>query len=193
MVSTRGRILAVVMVSVFIAHSDAVMLAQGNKPRTQPVTGFFRAAPVNAKLRTCEGLDGQYLEIRGHFSGAITSPDDPRLTGTLDFMAEPALVNLNTGLGTFRGRFRISDAVTGQHQAEGEFLTVVTDRGLNHGFAHGKVANIGDGPADNFFATFESVLDAALNVSGQFGFAGDIRTPAVIQGGHCTGAFQQVP
>ena len=32
-------------------------------------------------------------------------------------------------------------------------------------------------------------LDQNLNVTGQFGGTGDPRTPAVIQGGHCTGDF----
>jgi hypothetical protein len=192
MVSTRAQILAVVMVSGIIAQSNGVLLAQGNRPRTQPVSGIFTGSPVNAKQRICEGQDGTYLEIRGHFSGAITG-SDPRLTGTLDFMAEPALVNLATGFGTFRGRFHISDPATGRQKAQGEFLTVVTEASLNHGFAIGKVTNTGGGPADDFFASFTSTLDAALNVSGQFGGTGDPRTPAVIQGGHCTGAFTQVP
>jgi hypothetical protein len=139
----------------------------------------------------CEGQDGPYLEIRGHFSGVITS-SDPRLTGNLDFMAEPALVNLASGLGTFRGRFRISNAATGLQTAQGEFLTVVTEASLNHGFALGKVMNQ-SGPAADFFGSFESTFDASLNVSGQFGGVGDARTPAVVQSGHCSGPFTQVP
>ena len=192
MVSTRAKVLTLVICSGLLTQGYPAVHAQANRPRTQQVTGLFTGSPVNAQQRVCQGEDGPYLEIRGHFSGSIASPD-PRLTGTLDFMAEPALVNLATGLGTFRGRFRISDPDTGQHKAEGEFLTVVTEASLNHGFAYGKVANTGNGPADSFFATFESTLDPALNVSGQFGGAGDMRTPAVIQGGHCSGQFTKVP
>jgi hypothetical protein len=152
---------------------------------------MFSGAPVNAPQRVCDGQDGPYLEIRGHFSGVIVS-SDPRLTGTLDFMAEPALVNLATGLGTFQGRFRIADATTGMQKAQGEFFTVVTEAMLNHGFALGNLMSASGELADSFFATFESTLDQALNVRGHFGDTGDNRLPAVIQGGHCSGAFTQV-
>lgn len=107
-------------------------------------------------------------------------------------MAEPALVNLATGLGTFQGRFRIADATTGMQKAQGEFFTVVTEAMLNHGFALGNLMSASGELADSFFATFESTLDQALNVRGHFGDTGDNRLPAVIQGGHCSGAFTQV-
>jgi hypothetical protein len=115
------------------------------------------------------------------------------LAGNLEFMAEPALVNLTTGFGTFRGRFRIVDPTTGMQKAEGEFFSVVTEASLNHAFALGKVTNAGTEPSDDFFASFKSTFDASLNVSGQFGVSGDARTPAVVQGGHCSGPFIQIP
>jgi hypothetical protein len=192
MVSIRAQVLVIVMLSGVFAAGSVIALAQGNGPRTEPVTGMFTGSPLNAKQRICDGQDGQYLEIRGHFSGAITS-SDPRLTGTLDFMAEPALVNLTTGLGTFKGRFRVADPATGRQTAQGEFFTVVTNGGLNHGFALGHVMNAGAGSADGFFASFKSTFDPALNASGQFGGVGDPRTPAVVQSGHCSGPFTQVP
>lgn len=190
--SSRGvKMVAAVILSMAIVASGAVLIAQGNRPRTEPVTGLFTGSPVNAKQRVCEGADGAYLEVRGHFSGSIAS-SDPRLTGKLDFMAEPALVNLTTGFGTFRGRFQVSDA-TGRQTAQGEFFTVVTEGSLNHGFALGTVMNNGGGPADSFFARFDSTFDLSLNVSGQFGGGADARAPAVVQGGHCSGPFVQVP
>ena len=80
-------------------------------------------------------------------------------------------------------------------KAEGEFFSVVTEASLNHGFALGKVTNAGAGPSDQFFGGFKSAFDASLNLSGQFGGtgAGDDRTPAVVQGGHCSGPFTQIP
>lgn len=183
---------AAMLAAAIVAGADGVAIAQGNMPRTEPVTGMFSGSPVNARQRVCEGQDGPYVEIRGHFSGTIIS-SDPRLTGTLDFMAEPALVSLATGLGTFRGRFRVAEGATGKQTAQGEFFTVVTEGSLNHGFALGQVTNAGNGATDSFFATFESTLDTALNVSGRFGGAGDVRLPAVVQGGHCSGPFTQVP
>ena len=192
MSSRRVKIVAGIVLSAVLITSHVVLVAQGNRPRTEPVTAVFTGAPVNAKQRVCEGADGAYLEVRGHFSGAISS-SDPRLTGTLDFMAEPALVNLTTGFGTFRGRFRISDPATGKQTAQGEFYTVVTEGSLNHGFAIGTVMNAGNSAADSLFARFASTFDASLNVSGQFGAADDPRTPAVVQGGHCSGPFEQVP
>jgi hypothetical protein len=190
MLSTRPPASIVAILFALVAAGTSAV-AQGNLPRTQPVSGMFTGSPVNAKQRLCQGQDGMYLEIRGHFSGSITS-SDPRLTGTLDFMAEPALVNLTTGFGTFRGRFRIIDAATHMQKAEGEFFSVVTEGSLNHAFALGKVANAG-GASDDFFASFTSTFDPALNVNGQFGGSGDPRAPAVVQGGHCSGPFTQVP
>lgn len=185
-------VVAAVVLSATVGGATRTAIAQGNRPRTEAVTGMFTGSPVNARQRVCQGQDGMYLEIRGHFSGTITS-SDPRLSGNLDFMAEPALVNLATGLGTFRGRFRVSAAATGKQTAQGEFFTVVTEASLNHGFALGHLTNAGNGPTDSFFATFESTFDLALNVSGQFGGVGDPRLPAVVQGGHCSGPFTQVP
>jgi hypothetical protein len=144
--------------------------------------------PVDAKRRLCEGQDGPYLEIRGRFAGFVLS-SDPRLSGGIEFMAEPALVNLATGFGTFQGRFRIVDPQTGMQKAEGEFHTVVTESSLNHGFAVGKVMNQGTGESDSLFTNFKSTFDASLNVNGEFGGMGDPRTPGVVQGGHCSGPF----
>ena len=72
-------------------------------------------------------------------------------------------------------------------------MSVVTEASLNHAFALGKVTNAGAGPSDDFFASFKSRFDAALNVSGEYGGTGDARTPAVLQGGHCSGPFTQIP
>lgn len=185
MTKTRGRILAGLTLVGILGGGGAAVAQQ-----TTAVTGTFNGAPVNVMTRTCAGADGPYLELRGHFSGAIVS-SDPRLTGTLDFMAEQALVNVVTGLGTFRGRFQVSNAA-GAQTAQGEFLTVVTEGGLNHGFATGKVMNA-DGPAESFFANFNSVLDSSFNVTGHFGGTGDPRLPAVIQGGNCSGKFTRIP
>jgi hypothetical protein len=184
--------LAVAVLTVIVSAGSTVAFAQGNQPRTKEVAGTFTGSPQNVKQRTCVGQDGAYLEIRGLFSGTITS-NDTRLTGNLEFMAEPALVNLDTGLGTFRGRFRVFDAITRMQKAQGEFLTVVTEGNLNHGFAHGTVTNAAGGPADDFFARFESTLGLGLVVTGHFGTTGSPRTPAVVQGGHCSGPFVQVP
>jgi hypothetical protein len=191
MQQSRTRVIAIAFLGTIAAVSSDLALAQGNAPRTEPVSGIFSGSPVNVRTRTCVGADGPYLEIRGQFSGTIAS-SDPRLTGNLDFMANPALVNLATGFGTFRGRFQISDPVARRSKAEGEFHTVVTEGSLNHGFAVGRVAG-GSGRGEGFFAGFTSTIDAALNVSGQVGGLGDPRTPAVVQSGSCTGPFTQVP
>jgi hypothetical protein len=189
MTVTHTRIISV-MTFVAVLAGSSPALAQGNAPHTLSVTGAFTGDPVNAMQRLCVGVEGPYLELRGHFSGAITS-SDPRLTGTLDFMAEQALVSLATGLGTFKGRFQVSDA-SGAQTAQGQFFTVVTDGGLNHGFALGTVMGAG-GAADDFFARFQSTLDASLHVAGHFGDVGDVRLPAVIQGGTCSGRWTRVP
>jgi hypothetical protein len=193
MMTRHAQVLLITaVVAAGTAMHPSAALAQGNQPRTQLVTAIFSGAPVNARTRTCVGADGTYLEIRGAFSGTIIS-SDPRLTGTIDFMAEPALVNLMTGLGTFDGRFRVSAIGSGKQTAEGQFFTVVTEGSLNHGFALGQVMNNGNGASDRLFAAFQSTIDGSLNVSGQLGAAGDPRTPAVVQSGQCSGPFTQVP
>jgi hypothetical protein len=192
MMLRREHILAVAALSIMIGGGSGIAFAQGHRPRTQPITGLFTASPLDVKQRVCNGQDGLYLEIRGLFSGEITS-SDPRLAGTLEFIAAPAIVNLSTGLGTFRGRFRIADAVTGKQKAQGEFFTVVTEASLEHGFAVGTLMNAAGEPSDSLFASFEDTFDAALNVSGVFGGVGDVRTPAVVQGGHCSGPFTKIP
>jgi hypothetical protein len=165
----------------------AVTAASGDKrPRTEAVSGTFQASPVRAKTRTCTGQDGAYLQIRGTWRGTITG-SDPRLTGTLTFKAG-ALVNTATGLGTFRGTFRVRQA-NGRTGAKGMFATVVTEGSLNHGFAIAKVPR-GPAPGEGsgiFHANFESTVDTALNVVGTFGGAGQPRDPAVIQSGRCRG------
>jgi hypothetical protein len=190
------------MVSAFVATlgvSVGTAAAQGNEPRTEPVTGTFTAAPVERRQRVCEGEDGLYVEIRARYEGTSVS-SDPRLTGNIEFTAAPGLINLATGVGTFQGRFRITDAETGQQTAQGEFHTVVTPilppvgRSRSDGFALGKVMNQGAGPTDDVFANLTSTFDnVTLETTGQFGAAdADPRRPAVIQGGHCTGPFTNV-
>ena len=188
------------LVSVGVAATTA--FGQGNRPRTEPVSGTFDTDPENVMVRSCDGEDGPYRELRGKWTGTITS-SDPRLTGNVEILAQSALVNVstgfvNSGFGTFRGTFSISDATGGQ-TARGEFFTVVTEGFVNHGFATGKVVN-DNGPAEDFFARFQSTLDGSLHVHGVFGnlvpapvpFFADPRTPAVIQGGHCTGPWTRV-
>jgi hypothetical protein len=170
-------------------------LAADDRPRTNAVLdGQLAARPVNVMQRTCEGEDGTYLEIRGTFAGTVTSSDD-RLTGDLEFLAD-ALINVSPkGLGTFQGPFEISDPVTGKRKARGVFHTVVTDVGLNHGFAVGTVFG-GDGSSEteNFFARFQSLVATDLSVTGVFGnVGGDPRLPAVTQSGQCSGRFTLVP
>lgn len=186
MLRGRRRLALLGAVLAGAVAGGVVLASGGGPPRTEAVTGTFSASPVNAMTRTCTGQDGDYLEIRGKFAGPIVSPSDSRLTGQLKFVAH-ALVNSTTGLGTFEGSFRIRQA-NGRQSAHGVFHTVVTEGSLNHGFARGKVAG-----AEDFFARFESTVDAGLNVTGQFGDMGDDRTPAVIQSGHCTGPWTRVP
>lgn len=186
------REFVVTAVLVMMGVSVGTAAAQDSPPRTVGVTGTFTASAVNVMQRICDGQDGPYLELRGRFAG-VASSSDPRLTGDLEFVAEPALVNLATGLGTFQGRFWITDPATRVQTAAGEFHTVVTEGSLNHGFALGAVTGQGSGPSERFFAAFESTLDASLNVSGQFGGTGDPRTPAVVQGGRCGGGFAPAP
>jgi hypothetical protein len=177
-------------------------LAQGNRPRTEPVSGEFNTVPENVMTRSCAGEDGPYIELRGRWTGTITG-SDPRLTGNLEVLAQSALVNVGTagvaaGFGTFHGTFSVSDA-TGAQTARGEFSTVVTDGFINHGFATGKVMGQ-NGPADDFFARFQSTIDGSLQIHGFFGLLSpvaappfaDPRTPAVIQGGTCTGPWTRI-
>lgn len=90
--------------------------------------------PGEVQQRTCVGEDGPYLELRGRWAGVTTSTD-PRLSGNLKFRADPALVNLATGLGTFQGPFTITDPATGEEKVQGNFHVVLTGGGLNnHGF-----------------------------------------------------------
>ena len=192
--ATVRRSTVVPVLAAILALGVGTAAAQGNRPHTEPVAGTFTGEPVNVMQRVCDGEEGPYLELRGQWAGTITS-SDPRLTGNLEFMAQPALVSVATGLGTFRGTFSITDPLTNQQTARGEFHTVVTEGSLNHGFALGKVMNGGSGPADDFFGNLKSRIDlATFNVTGEFGATlADPRTPAVIQGGHCSGQFTRVP
>src|SRR5688572_27947264 len=73
MSSRRVKIVAGIVLCAVFVTSGGVIIAQGNRPRTEAVTGIFTGVPVNAKQRVCEGADGAYLEVGGHFSGAIIS------------------------------------------------------------------------------------------------------------------------
>jgi hypothetical protein len=194
---SKRLIVTISALIIVLGGGYATALADGEAPHTNAVAGAFSAAPVDVQRRTCAGADGPYLELRGQWKGVVTS-NDPRLAGTFVFSAEPALVNLATGLGTFQGRFEVLDPKTGQEKANGNFHTVVTEASFNHGFALGKVISAGghaddDEPSDNFFANIQAKLDPSLNVTGEYGGAGDLRTPAVTQAGHCSGPFTKMP
>ena len=115
---TQRSVFIAFLLVVSLGVAAATAVAQGNAPRTKPVAGTFEAGPVNVMARTCLGEDGAYVELRGKWAGTITSPDDARLTGTLEFMAEPALVNLSTGFGTFHadGARRVPHCRDGSQQ-----------------------------------------------------------------------------
>jgi hypothetical protein len=190
----RGKfrfLLAAAVVVVGLGAGAVAIAGSGDQPQTQAVDGEFSASPVRVHLETCVGADGTYLEIRGRFAGTIVS-SNPSLTGTLEFTAEPALINTSTGLGTFRGHFSIRSAATGKQTATGEFNTVVTEGSLNHGMALGTFVDVGG--SFDFVANFKSTVDNGLNVQGQFGgtFA-DNRIPAVVQRGQCPGPVTTVP
>jgi len=185
----RHRRLAAVaglVVAAGVAFGGVAIASHDERPRTEAVTGTFQASPTKVKTRTCVGQDGSYLQIRGKWRGTIAG-SDPRLTGRLDFSAR-ALVNVTTGLGTFRGHFRVRQA-NGRSGAKGLFATVVTEGSLNHGFAIARVPR-GPDPGEGsgiFHANFESTVSPQLNVTGTFGGAGQPRDPAVIQSGRCRG------
>ncbi len=183
---------AVPVLLAILGSGVGTAIAKDNGPHTEAVAGTFTASPVNVRQRTCVGEDGPYLELRGLFAGAVVSAD-PRLSGDLEFTAQPALINLETGFGSFQGPFEITDPATGRRKGRGEFFSVVTGGNLTHGMAIGKLIAQDGGPADNFFANLKSTLDNSLNVVGQFGGSGDSTTPAVVQGGHCSGPLTRTP
>jgi hypothetical protein len=185
--SKRFTIVAIPVVTALIA-SAGVAVAD-NQPQTDPVAGSFTAQAVKVRERTCTGADGPYLELRGQWQGVIAS-SDPRVSGRLEFKANPALINVVTGLGTFTGPFKIIDELTGRTKAEGEFHTVVTRGANNDGFALGKAKRAGDKPAGRFFANFRSLVGPRPDypVQGAFGTTDDDGLmPAVIQSGQCSG------
>ena len=179
------------------------MADSGNQPHTDPVAGSFSFTTVQVKQRSCTGQDGAYLEITARQVGAAVG--DPRLTGDLELTSN-ILLNASTGLGTSEGRFTVRDTATGRKKAEGEFHGVITLAALSpsplfglHGMLLGKVFDEGTGTDEELLgrgralANFEATFDAHLNGTGQFGGAGDILNPSVIQGGHCTGPVTTTP
>jgi hypothetical protein len=116
------------------------------------------------------------------------------------------LVNLGTGLGTSEGRFEVRDAATGRKKVAGGFLGVVTPASLTSaaldGLLVGTVFDEGTGAEEQVgrgrvVANFEAEFDnAILNGNGSFGIGAPptVRpSPALIQGGHCTGRFTSAP
>jgi hypothetical protein len=192
-----NRLTMVGALLVAAATAGDVALASDG-PSTKEVTGSFTAKPAGAKKRLCVGEDGTYLEVSGKFAGTITS-SDARVSGALEFNAH-ALVNITTGFGNFEGTFSVRSEAPGGG-ARGVFYTVVTNGGLNHGFARGKLGGGDDdgehdgegGGGADFFARYQAVTDADLNVTGGFGTAGDLRLPAIIQTGRCSGRWVKVP
>ena len=90
---TQRSVFIAFLLAVSVGVTATTSLAQGNAPRTEPVTGQFDANPENVMVRGCVGEDGAYRELRGKWTGTITS-SDPRLTGNLEIMARSALVNV---------------------------------------------------------------------------------------------------
>jgi hypothetical protein len=195
----KGLIAVTLTAAVVLATAGAaVAVAVHNSgPESDPVLATFAFSAAQEKQRFCQGADGPYIEILAHHEG--TSAGDSRLTGTIELEAHN-LINLVTGLGTSEGRIDIRDPATNRLKATGKYYGVFTEGAKFHGFTVARVKDEGSGASEEFvgdgrlYAFFKSDVNLATGtVTGQLGgSSGDIRTPAVIHSGKCSGPYVRV-
>jgi hypothetical protein len=148
------------------------------------VVAQLRFASVEGKIRTCQSPDGFSTEVVYTSTGQATG--DPRFTGVVTARASE-LVNRATGLGTAEGSFQIRDAAMDALKVKADFHGVVAAE-VQHAVAVGKVLGP-DGGADLYAAMRVAVAADGRPTAELGGTGADTRGPAVVQTGHCSGAF----
>ena len=176
----------------------AVAVARDTSPQTDRVRATFDVSASSVQARVCRGDDGRYFELRGTYTGSITSAS-PWLTGDLALRVH-AVHNDTTQDGTVVGTFVVRDPATARPQVVGELAGVESaDVPGPHGFMLGRVAGDRSDPAGgdlpgHLFANFTSAVAPGGHLTGQLGGnAEGTAAPAVIQEGHCTGPWRPFP
>ena len=191
----RRRFGLVIAIGLGAFGVTAVAIAShSNRPQTDPVMAVTTYTHIEGKARLCDGQDGQYLQQR--FTAIGTSTGDPRLTGNVEVHAQHDLLNLGTGFGAIHAKYVIRDPRNRKRKFDGVFQAAVTQE-ISQGFLRGKVLD--DGVDTNeetsgdgeLFANIRTTFHANGAVTSQIGGTTDGRNPAVIQSGHCTGAWEK--
>jgi hypothetical protein len=197
----RTRSVATAVALGALAASAGLALATNDgdgdgTPRTDPVRARFLVTESEIKVRTCQGKDGPYVEVKAEVKGPSTG--DPRLRGAVQAHVRD-FFNLNNGNGTFRGRLVVSDTRTGRVKVQAKFSGVDyrvggedETAGLIRGEARGKKArNLPGGELlANFRLAFPQGSPPVVQIGGAWS---NNLIPAVIQRGRCTGRFHRAP
>jgi hypothetical protein len=169
----RKLIWLVLAVLVAVGATAIALAATGLT--TKSVSATFTATPAaKNKAVTCKGTDGDYLRIRGTYSGTSTS-SDPRLAGAITIKGQ-SLVNKTTGLGWMQGTVRID--TTSDEDTKAGFTAVIGGGHLT-GFLNGRVHDSA--------ARLVGGLDAAFGATGITGgsIGATTATPALVTAGGC--------
>jgi hypothetical protein len=199
----RPRSIAAAVALVALPAGAGLALAQNDgrddgRPRTDPVRARAVLTEDDTKFRTCQGKDGAYIEAKSKVRGTATG--DPRLRGAIKAKVRD-FFNLDTGDGTFRGRFVVRDARTGRVKVVAKLLGVDHRveggdeiAGLIRGEARrNKARNLPGGElVANFRLKFpeDPPGPPVVQIGGSWT---NSLIPAVIQKGRCTGPFQPAP
>src|SRR5438876_12006103 len=79
---TQRSVFIAFLLLVSVGVAATTDFGQGNRPRTEPVSGTLEADPENVMVRSCDGEDRLYSELRGKWTGQIPSRDTS-LTGSV--------------------------------------------------------------------------------------------------------------
>jgi hypothetical protein len=135
----RRRALVVVAAVAALATAGISLATVGTNQAEQFVADFDLAAVKPPVIQTCAGPDGTYQSADGTYKGAVTSTV-PLLSGRMRLTLH-SLINLDKGLGSATGSWRIVDADTGNEEARGTLQGLFPAGNELHAFVVGQASD----------------------------------------------------
>jgi hypothetical protein len=136
----NGRRAFVVVAAVAALATAGISFATVGANQAEQFVADFDVSAVKAPvINTCAGPDGTYQTADGSYKGPVSSTV-PELAGRMR-MTIHSLINLDKGLGSATGSWRILDADTGAEKARGTLQGLYPAGTELHAFVTGQASD----------------------------------------------------
>lgn len=166
-----------------VAAGAAVAHGKRGRTHTDAVTATLTATQSSVRNKTCTGVDGEYRQFAGKWTG--TSAGDPRLSGKLTLYAR-GLINTGTDTGQVTGWLRVRGEKNGAKARLSAVYRAGALSGFVAGWVHDRTGSTVEEQAGSgrLLGTFTGTLAANGALAAQIG--GNAVGAANIQAGGCS-------